>query len=227
MKFGDYIRQKREEHGWTQPEAAARADIEQSYLSKLETGKSYPSEDIFNRLMTAYGIKVEDMCRSVFSAELDKLREIKQVRTTVLSRQRGEARLMRGWLVTGLAMIMVGAGMLGLALSVPSNLETHFLYRSEGLIKDGESPMIFEFLAVGGPDSEDKTLSDRVDYDFKELNTNRGNNFIEQVEGGYRKYTLYDTRELNHPSAINWHYGLGTMFLIGGLACFYIARRWR
>jgi len=227
MKFGDYIRQKREELGLTQPEAAARADIEQSYLSKLETGKSYPSEDIFTRLVTAYGIKTEDLCRSVFSAELDKLREIKEVRATVLKRQKGEARLMRGWLLAGLVMIMVGAGMLGLAVSVPSNLATSYMYRSEGVIKDGESPMIYEFLAVGGPDSENKTLTDRIDYDFQEADAFRGDTFIQKVDGGFRKYTFYDTREHNHPSAISWHYGLGTMFLFGGLACFYIARRWR
>jgi transcriptional regulator with XRE-family HTH domain len=54
MKFGDYLRQKREARGWTQPEAANKAGIEQSYLSKLETGKSYPSEDAYARLVAAY-----------------------------------------------------------------------------------------------------------------------------------------------------------------------------
>ncbi|MBO6796341.1 helix-turn-helix transcriptional regulator [Maricaulis sp.] len=51
MKFGDYLRQCREAKGWTQPEAARHADIEQSYLSKLETGRSYPSEDVYSRLV--------------------------------------------------------------------------------------------------------------------------------------------------------------------------------
>lgn len=36
MKFGDYLKQKRAERGWTQPEAASHVKIEQSYLSKLE-----------------------------------------------------------------------------------------------------------------------------------------------------------------------------------------------
>ena len=53
MKFGDYLRQARETRQWTQPEAAARAGIEQSYLSTLETGKSYPSEEVFGRLVEA------------------------------------------------------------------------------------------------------------------------------------------------------------------------------
>jgi len=99
MKFGDYIRQKREANGWTQPEAAAKIDIEQSYLSKLETGKSYPSEDIFNRLLQAYDIDTGDLSRSIFSAELDKLREIKEVRSVVLERQTNEIKFTRGWMI--------------------------------------------------------------------------------------------------------------------------------
>lgn len=227
MKFGNYIRQIREKNGWTQPEAAARANIEQSYLSKLETGKSYPSEDIFERLITAYDMNPETLCRSVFSAELDKLRDIKQVRSIVLSRQQSESRLMRGWLIAGLVMVMLGGGMLGLAASIPSTSATSYLYRSEGVIKDGESPMTFEFLAAGRPDKDQNTLSDRIDYDFKTLEKSHGKHFIEQVEGGFRKYTLYDTKEDHHPTAISWHYSLGFMFLFGGFACFYIARRWR
>lgn len=227
MKFGDYLRQTREKAGLTQPEAAARADIEQSYLSKLETGKSYPSEDIFTRLIAAYSIDVEDLCRSVFAAELDKLREIKDVRRVILTRQNKESRFVRAWLIAGLIMIMLGGGMFGLAYSIPDGRHMEYSYRSEGVIQQGESPMIFEFLSVGGPDGENRSLSDRVDYAFKTLSENKGNSFIEPVEGGYRKYTLFDSVKANHPSAISWHYAFGIMFLFGGLACFYISRRWR
>ncbi|MGE0743387.1 MAG: helix-turn-helix domain-containing protein, partial [Hyphomonadaceae bacterium] len=38
MKFGEDLKNRRTELGWTQPDAAAKASIEQSYLSKLETG---------------------------------------------------------------------------------------------------------------------------------------------------------------------------------------------
>ncbi|WP_417449190.1 helix-turn-helix domain-containing protein [Kordiimonas sp.] len=227
MKFGDYLRQIREHNGWTQPEAAARANIEQSYLSKLETGKSYPSEDIFGRLVKAYAIDVADLSQKVFSAELDKLREIGDVRALLLRRGQNETRFQRAWLIAGLVMIMLGGGLFGLAYSVPEGAHMHYLYRSEGVIKQGESPMLFEFLAVGGPDSENRTLSDRLDYDFKELDSNKGPSFVEQTDGGFRKYTLYDQQRESRPSAISWHYSFGVMFIFGGLACFYISRRWR
>lgn len=227
MKFGDYLRQTRDQHGWTQPEAAAKANIEQSYLSKLETGKSYPSEDIFERLVKAYSLDVRDMSTSIFSAELDKLREIGEVRAVVLQRQQKETGYVRSWLVAGLVMFMLGGGMLGLAYSAAEPEQFRYYYRSEGVILEGESPMLFEFLNAGVPDAQQKTLSDRIDYDFREVGEKLGDSYIERVDGGFRKYTLYDVQEDHVPSLIAWHYAFGSMFLVGGLGCFFISRRWR
>ena len=75
MKFGDYLKERREEKAWTQPEAAARAGIEQSYLSKLETGKSYPSEEVYGRLVETFEIDTGDLSGRVDAADLDKLKE--------------------------------------------------------------------------------------------------------------------------------------------------------
>ncbi len=47
MKFGEYLKSQRDARGWTQPMAAEKIGIEQSYLSKLETGKASPSDEMF------------------------------------------------------------------------------------------------------------------------------------------------------------------------------------
>lgn len=227
MKFGDYLRQKREECGWTQPEAAAKAKIEQSYLSKLETGKGYPSEDIFERLVSAYSINTAEMASTIFSAELDKLREIKEVRAVVLSRQQNQSRFMRGWLVAGLVMLMIGGAALGIAHSIPADQRMEFHYRSEGVILKGESPQIFKLLESGQEDANGKNLTERANYDFQTLHDNKGNTYIVPVNGGYRKYSLYDRRHETTLSPLVWLYGPGLMFIFGGLASFYIARRWQ
>ncbi len=227
MRFGEYIRNIREKNGWTQPEAAARVPVEQSYLSKMETGKSYPSEDIFSKLVSAYSIDIDKMCNAIFSAELDKLREISDVRSAILIRQKTEQKFMRGWLVAGLIMIMLGGSTLGLSQSLSGHSNTVFLYRSEGIILPGESPMIYHFLNTGRPDAEGKTLTDRIDYDFIETPKNKGGSFIEKVENGHRVYTLYDNKYTEHPSPLSWLLGPGFMLILGGLSCFYISRRWR
>jgi len=227
MKFGDYIRQKREKAGWTQPEAAARGDIEQSYLSKLETGKSYPSEEVFQKLVQTFDLDVKALSDKITSDELNKLREISEVRTTILTRQKTEARFMRGWLLAGLVMLMIGGGALGLTNVLPDWEQMMFHYRSEGVIKSGESPMIYPFLAVGQQGKDDGTLSERVDYDYVRTPDYRGDSFIEPVENGYRKYTLFNDTIESEPSPLRWLFAPGIMFILGGLGCFYVARRWR
>ncbi|MGH8401734.1 MAG: helix-turn-helix domain-containing protein, partial [Gammaproteobacteria bacterium] len=47
------LRTLRLTRGFTQPALAEKADIEQSYLSKLENGRSKPSEDVLARLASA------------------------------------------------------------------------------------------------------------------------------------------------------------------------------
>ena len=98
---------------------------------------------------------------------------------------------------------------------------------SEGVIKENEPPLIFQILQAGGPDQDGKTYGDRIDYAFLSTRENRGEAFIERVEGGYRKFSLYERKENYKPSLISWHYAFGFMFVIGGLGCFFISRRWR
>jgi transcriptional regulator with XRE-family HTH domain len=227
MKFGDYIRQQRENAGWTQPEAAAKIDIEQSYLSKLETGKSYPSEEVFLKLTQTYGFDAATISRDVSADELDRLKEISDVRAALLYRAKNETRFMRSWLIAGLIMVMMGGVLLGLT-NAGSNVNiVTYMYRSEGVIKNGESPMIFSFLQTGRPDQEGKTLTDRIDYKYKNLTDFKGQSFIEKVDGGHRNYTMYEAKEQSFADGLEYLLGPAFMFILGGLACFYIARRWR
>ncbi len=53
MAFHDNLRTLRLTRGLTQPALAEKADIEQSYLSKLENGRSRPSDEVLARLAQA------------------------------------------------------------------------------------------------------------------------------------------------------------------------------
>ena len=226
MKFGDYIRQKRETAGWTQPETAAKADIEQSYLSKLETGKSYPSEDVFNKLVKTFNLNITEMAGIVGSEELTKLREIKDLRAVVLHRQQNEKRFMRSWLIGGLAMLILAGGVLGMSISMVADAKLHYLYRSEGVILEGEPTNIFDLIKLGARPT-DTPLQDRILYDFQKLDYHQGDEYILPVEGGYRHYQLYASMPQYDFQLIGWHLAIGFMLLLGGLASFYVARRWR
>lgn len=66
MNFSEYLKNRLAELGWTQPAAAANAGIEQSYLSKLETGRSVPSDEVYQRLVEAIGINTAAMVSAQF-----------------------------------------------------------------------------------------------------------------------------------------------------------------
>jgi transcriptional regulator with XRE-family HTH domain len=59
MPFHENLRTLRLARGLTQPALAEKADIEQSYLSKLENGRSRPSEEVLARLAQALEVKPE------------------------------------------------------------------------------------------------------------------------------------------------------------------------
>lgn len=61
MSFSDNLRTLRLTRGLTQPALAEKAGIEQSYLSKLENGRSRPSEDVLTRLAQALDVKLETL----------------------------------------------------------------------------------------------------------------------------------------------------------------------
>lgn len=64
MSVAENLKHWRQVRGLTQPELAERADIEQSYLSKLENGHSQASEAVRERLATALGIDTDTLLRS-------------------------------------------------------------------------------------------------------------------------------------------------------------------
>ncbi|BFH18322.1 hypothetical protein J6TS7_32250 [Paenibacillus dendritiformis] len=46
MNFGEYLKRLRRKKGVSQADLAAAAEVDTSYVSKIEKGVSYPSEDL-------------------------------------------------------------------------------------------------------------------------------------------------------------------------------------
>lgn len=238
MKFGDYLRLQREQKGWTQPDAAARADIEQSYLSKLETGKSYPSEEIFERLVGAYGIDMDDLSHAVAADELDRLREIRDVRSVMLERQKSAITFVRGWLVAGLLSLTIGAACLALA-QVPGTSVQQYYYRSPGVVLPGEQLDAFDIVEqrvrfdANHPEESQalidrkEAMTDRVDQQDLTTAQFRGNSFVDEVDGGKRLYTFFGDKEMDIPSPFQWFMVPAFMLLFGSAGCFFISYRWK
>jgi len=236
MKFGDYLRRQREDRGWTQPDAANKVGIEQSYLSKLETGKSYPSDDVFGRLIQAYAIDVKALVRDLDPGEADALRDIESLRVTRLTLHRTARRLSRGWMLAGLACLLIGGGSTGAALTASDSSHEEYIYLSRGVIAPGEPFDVFDRVDVplgGTPErvaemrAQQIALQDRIDDEVRIQRTLQGEGYFETVEGGRRYFRALDSETVIERSPLRWFWVPGLMFLFGALGCFTISWRWK
>lgn len=129
MRFGDFIRDKRIASGWTQPEAASKIGIEQSYLSKLENGRSIPSSEVYAKICRAYAIDAQDIHSSVGEDALAELIDIEEVRAALAVRRRAAASAKAYWRFAGVAAFGVGGLLMGASQVGPTE-ETRFVYQS-------------------------------------------------------------------------------------------------
>ena len=216
MQFGDYLKHKRAERGWTQPEAATRAKIEQSYLSKLENGKSFPSGDIYHRLVEVYGIDANEMVGLLFPGELDRLREIDTLRDLLLERSRRGIETPRRLLIAGLAALVLGGGFVGFSNIEPARSVLQYTYQSRGVVA-ANAPVDIE-IPADAPEADEQT---------KFLTQMRGPMFTEKVPEGKRVWMLVGSNEIRQPPRYRWALIPGIALIIGGLGCFFVAWRWR
>lgn len=223
------------EENWTQPEASAAAGIEQSYLSKLETGKSWPSEDVFARVASAYGVDVDDVVQRVGSSELARLREIGAVRSAILEIQNSKRLFARGWLIASLLCLVASGACFGVTLMAEETVRYERDYRSLGLLAPGESLEAFNIVETqlnpGDPDyaileAQRQKMIPRVDERRITTGDQRSFAFIEEVEGGLRHYKLLDSRQKPVQSPLRWFIVPALMFLAGNIGSAFISFRW-
>ena len=221
MRFGDYVRDRRQRQGWTQPDAAKRIGIEQSYLSKLETGKSYPSEDVFSSLVATYKIDLTDLEKTLFPAELDQLREIGEVRAIILKRDAVYKNRVQRWLTMGVLSLAFGGACLGAAMVAEDEDVTNYLYKFET-----EVPVAANDQGTGpvqdGPGSGTRTIED-----YKSLRKYRGVVFREPTTDGERLWRFYGSEEETLKSPLRWFMVPAIMLLASAIGCFFASYRSR
>jgi transcriptional regulator with XRE-family HTH domain len=145
MQFGEKIRTLRLQAGLTQPELAERLNCEQSWLSKIETGKVVPNSEFVQAVLNYFDLSLDNLTQDLdpshLKTELGAIPEIAghlHHKKTVIHRKR------RGWSVASALLCAIGGVLLTLAwqnIVFPPN---QYLYRSEGLIYFGEPLDLYE-----------------------------------------------------------------------------------
>jgi len=232
MQFGHYLKNKRTDLGWTQPDAAAKIGIEQSYLSKLETGKSVPSDEIFNKLKQVYSIDLTDMTESVLPSDLIKLNEVESIKATVFKLEKKRLSATRSWLVAGLVLLILGGSLFGATL-IPDTFSGEYKYRSQGTLEVGEDLTTFSDKNIYPgfrseiSDQQRQRLIQRIDQKDKVFDSDRGSSFLEKDSDGLRYYELLHKQVVSSPYCPNWLIIPAIGFILGGLGCFFIGFMWR
>lgn len=142
MNFGEKLKQLRQQQALSQPDLAEAAQIEQSYLSKLENGRSLPSQDVLNRLMLALNVTMDDLLDGIDDEEARlKLSNIPQVGAHIQMTASTQLQRQRTWLFTSLMLIGVGSAVLfaGAAALIFPDINFHYEYTSTDLVPLGDN----------------------------------------------------------------------------------------
>jgi transcriptional regulator with XRE-family HTH domain len=203
MHFGEKIKQLRTLKNWTQPQLAEAIGIEQSYLSKLENGKSVPSADIFQLILKVFEMDTHTILNEVDSSVIHRqLRQIPEVANFLKHRESATIRNRKIW-IFGASVSTI----LGIVLAVSSFFalvfpETQYNYKSTGIVLAGESKEIFSnYLDNYYGDNLERVrrqdkMKERYDEHYILTERYKGQIFNVPVTGGSRTYRLTKQLEL-------------------------------
>ena len=224
--------QLRNEKQLTQPELAGSMGIEQSYLSKLENGKSLPSNDILNRILDVFGLEIGSLVDDLDQGAQNQLRQIPDV-ASHFSRQKQQLIGNRQrWLVISAFLLSFGVAFIygGHEHLFFSNVL--YEYSSGGVVHDGESKLVFydpQRSMPRGLDREAETgflnsIAARANEDYLLLSEFHGNFYNVEVEGGSRSYRLTSETEID-PWQSKLVVFIGVLMTVLGLTGIFLERK--
>ncbi|SFC63171.1 helix-turn-helix domain-containing protein [Massilia yuzhufengensis] len=241
MNFGERLKQIRTDKGLTQPQFAAMAGIDQSYLSKLENDKSVPSSEMFGTIVAAL-----EMDAAAFLAGIDRevlasiLRHIPQVTQFSNGEVAAQVQHTKRWLFGSAA-----AWILGFAMMLAANDGIFFsnkLYRyvSQGVLYAGESQDILDSYVGWFTRQRDAKLITPQDMEQQvaafrdkrirlvtvETPHSRGTTYQAPEGQGYRQFDLQRTTHVQAPGNRILQY-LGAIVLLSGFVGLFIEWRLR
>lgn len=232
MKFGEKIRQLRNDKQLTQPELAQALGIEQSYLSKLENDKSLPSNDVLNRMLDFFAVDVAGLMRDMDPATSNQMRQIPDVAEHFRHQKQLLIGNQKRWLLLSALMLS-----LGLALVYAGRVhlffpDTVYQYKSHGIVLKGEPKEIFRRPTLVVPDSAGHearlqitdAIKARTDEEFLLLSEFRGEIFSLPVSGGSRTYYLSGEMQID-PRPSKFVVFLGVLLSVLGLFALILERK--
>ena len=140
------------------------------------------------------------------------------------------------FLTVGTLALALGGASLGLSRLAEDIVAVEYHYRSEGVIKAGETLDAFDIAFQGPltnrPNAEaliqrQQDMIARVDQQFRVLDHDRRSSFVEDVENGKRFWREYEQSAVETASPLRWFIIPALALFFGGLGCFISSFRLR
>jgi len=235
MTLGEQLKKLRNDRGLSQPELSELANIEQSYLSKLENDKSIPSNDIFRNVLKALNVSLIDFL-SAFNLKQDRqhLIQIPDIEFWFEKEDHKSSKNKRRNLRYFCALIVIAVTIFYIGSSKQLFSETRFQYRSEGVVLTGEQKEIFrnwKNLIDRNQDNltarvraKELEINQRKDMIYFYAYEHKGRGFELNDKNGRRYYYL--TGDVQSPRLINaWLQIFGVLFFTAGILFFALETR--
>ncbi|VXB51266.1 helix-turn-helix domain-containing protein [Massilia sp. 9I] len=241
MNFGERLKGLRTDKGLTQPQFAALAGIEQSYLSKLENDKSVPSAEMFDTIVSALGMDaatfLQEVDREVIDSTLRHVPSVTQFKTQAVTEQ---VHHTKRWVFGSAA-----AWLLGFAIMLAANDGIFFpnelyVYKSPGVFLADEGENVFDsYGKILALQQRAKLITDEEasrrlsEFTAKrerpltvEWPESRGTIYYEATENGKRRFDLANIRGLESTGNRLLQY-IGALVFACGFLCIFIEWRLR
>ncbi|RTR30570.1 helix-turn-helix domain-containing protein [Shewanella atlantica] len=235
MTLGKQIKHFRNERGFSQPELAELAGIEQSYLSKLENDKSVPSNDIFRQLLSALSLTTQEFIEALDTDKhKQQLKLIPDIELLLAQKSKLKIQNIRRYLYISSLLLIIGVTLFYTGSSKQLFNESRFQYQSHGLVMIDEPDDIFSSWRhrIDTDGEAGRALmkeirlemENRRDNSFLLTTENRGPEFTVILEKGKRHY-FFDKQE-QLPRPVNaWLQIFGVLLVTSGLIGFVLEKR--
>lgn len=235
MTLGEHIRTLRNAKGLSQPEFAKIAQIEQSYLSKLENDKSLPSNEIFRQILSAFQLSVAEFLLAFDRQYLSRqLSQIPDIEHWLLKTEQVQTQNQRYILYISSVLIVVAVTCFYTGFSKIFFTGIKFQYESSGIILEGEPKNIYanwhRLLDKTQPNYHQISLKRELELEKRRDNKtytseqDLGEGFMQQVEGGQRWFRF--DRKKHIPQIENaWLQIIGVLLFSAGIMGFVLERK--
>ncbi|MFC3194601.1 helix-turn-helix domain-containing protein [Marinicella sediminis] len=234
MTLGEKIKLLRTAEQLTQPELAARAGIEQSYLSKLENDKGSPSYEVIHKIAQAFEVTgmelINSLSQSYIEQQLSHIPEVAAEYASIKRRQQSRLK----WRFMGSSMVVVlGVGLFFMGIFGVFFANAQYIYESAGVIRPGETVHQFQDHPIKEVmETREEFIErarnnrDRLSTQYLTITEYAGRTFISEVPGGRRLYDFREEKPLES-SPNDLIASLGMMLMVAGMLMFVYSFRFR